>query len=78
MIEADSKVISEIIGDIYESVYDPGRLNMVVASLQSLFHGSKACTRARLKPLASPSTAHRDISGMPPRPAKAGVQQRII
>lgn len=43
MIDVDSKIISDVIGDIYESVYDPSRLNMVIASLQNLFHGSKAC-----------------------------------
>lgn len=43
MFDADSKIISEVIGNIYESIYDPGRLNTVIASLQSMFHGSKSC-----------------------------------
>ncbi|HEY0220195.1 MAG TPA: LuxR family transcriptional regulator [Afipia sp.] len=43
MIDADSKIISDIIGSIYESVYKPGRLNAVVAGLQTMFHGSRVC-----------------------------------
>jgi DNA-binding CsgD family transcriptional regulator len=43
MINVDPHILSNVIGNIYESAYDQTRWTATIESLENLFHGSKAC-----------------------------------
>lgn len=62
MILISPERLSDVIGSIYEAIYDPATWPAAITNLNTLFHGSKACF-ARIGPELQPSdivTTHFD------------------